>query len=66
MYWSADATAHRLKISKTHLLACVRDGRVKPAPTKVSGKQNSPWLFAPEAAIMETKKPLDKRKVKAR
>lgn len=53
MFYSAELTAHRLDVSKTHLLNCVRNGLVKPAPTKVNGKKNSPWLFSPAAKIIK-------------
>jgi hypothetical protein len=49
MYHSAATTAHRLKISKTHLLNLVRRGLIIPSPIKMTDNGKAPWLFSPSA-----------------
>ena len=59
LYHSAAVTAHRLKKSKTHVIAMANAGLIEPKPIKMQGL-NQPWLFSPHAKIVT--KTLDKRK----
>ena len=49
IYATAASTAHRLKMSKTHLLNLVRAGLIVPKPIKMTDNLKAPWLFHPDA-----------------
>jgi hypothetical protein len=50
---SAAALAQKLGVSKTLLIRRAHEGRVKPEPVRLEGKQNAPFLFVPSAKIVK-------------
>jgi hypothetical protein len=52
---SAAALAQKLGVSKTLIIRRAHEGRVKPAPVRLEGKENAPFLFSPKAKIIKQK-----------